>query len=176
MKRYHFVLVILHWLLAAMIIMGLIMGGNVLSVTPNTAPEKIFFLRMHMSAGMLILGFMLIRLIVRFFTDKPPHADIGNALLNKLGRATHYLLYLVVILLAGSGLATANLAGLPDIVFGGSGAPLPVSFDEYPPRIAHGILSFVLILLIIGHVTAFVYHQFIRKDKLFSRIWFGKRS
>lgn len=176
MKRYHPLLVILHWLLAIMIIIGLVMGGSVLSATPNSDPEKLFFLKMHMSAGIIILALMVIRFIVRFFTTKPPHADIGNSLLNKLGAMTHYLFYGVVILMAGSGLAIANMAGLPDIVFGGSGAALPESFDEFAPRMAHGALSVVLMLLIAGHVLAFLYHQYVRKDGLFSRMWFGKRS
>lgn len=176
MKRYHPLLVTLHWLLAVMVILGLVMGGNVLAETPNSNPEKLFFLKMHMSMGIIILVLMVIRLIVRFMTKKPPHADIGNPFINKLGSMTHYFFYLVVILMAGSGLAIANMAGLPDIVFGGSGIALPTNFDAYPPRIAHGILSVVLTLLIVGHVLAFLYHQFVRKDGLFSRMWFGKRS
>lgn len=176
MKRYHPFLVILHWLLALMIIMGLIMGGTILSETPNSDPEKLGFLKVHMSMGIAILVLMVIRFIVRLFSAKPPHADIGNALLNKLAILAHYALYLLVILMAGSGLATANLAGLPDIVFGSSGTPLPESFDQIPPRAAHGILSVLLSLLILGHVLAFLYHQFIRKGGLFSRMWFGDRE
>jgi len=128
--------------------------------------------------GTVILVLMTVRLGVRFFTEKPPAADIGNNLLNKLGVATHYLFYLVVILMAASGLATAITAGVPEIVFGGSGAPLPATFDEIPPRRAHGALGFVLLLLllVIGHVLAFLYHQYVRKDGLFSRMWFGRRN
>lgn len=176
MNRYHPVLVALHWLLAIMIIMGLIMGGNILSETANSDPQKIEYLKIHMSMGMLILILMVVRLVVRFSTSKPPHADIGNGLLNKLGSATHYLFYVVVLLMCGSGLAIAVMAGLPDIIFGGSGAALPATFDEFPPRRAHGALSLVLTLLIVGHVLAFLYHQFVRKDHLFSRMWFGNRG
>lgn len=176
MRRYHPILVVFHWLLAIMIIIGLVMGGSVLSETPNSDPEKLFFLKMHMSAGLIILTLMVVRLIIRFSTKKPPHADIGNTLLNKLGVATHYLFYLIVILMGVSGIAIANLAGLPDIVFGGSGTALPTSFDEFPPRMAHGALSIILKLLIAGHIAAFIYHQFVRRDSLFSRMWFGKRS
>lgn len=175
MKRYHPFLVVLHWLLAVMVILGLVMGGTTLSETPNSDPQKLFYLKAHMSMGILILVLMLVRLLTRFMTAKPPHADIGNSLLNKLGTATHYALYLIVILMAGSGFAIANMAGLPDILFGGSGAALPADFSEYPPRLAHGVLSTVLALLIAGHVGAFLYHQFIRKDSLFSRMWFGQR-
>ena len=176
MKRYHGFLIVLHWLLAIMIIGGLVMGGKVLSATPNSDPEKLFYLKMHMSMGILIMALMVIRLIVRFFTAKPPHADIGNAVFYKLGVATHYVFYLLVFLVAGSGLAIANMAGLPDIVFGQSGAALPADFSEFPPRAAHGILTKLLFVVILGHFVAFLYHQYVRKDGLFSRMWFGKRD
>lgn len=173
MERYNKGLIILHWLLAIMIIMGLVMGGKVLSETPNSAPEKLFYLKMHMSMGGIILILMVVRLFVRFFTQKPPHTDMGNAIINKLGVVTHYLFYLLVFLIAASGIAIANMAGLPDIVFGQSGQPLPVDFSEYPPRGAHGILTKVLGAFILLHVLAFLYHQFVRRDGLFSRMWFG---
>ncbi|MEW8459711.1 MAG: cytochrome b/b6 domain-containing protein [Candidatus Thiodiazotropha endolucinida] len=176
MRRYHPALVLLHWLLAIMIVAGLVMGTNVLNATPNDAPEKLFYLKMHMSMGIIIFILMTVRLGIRFFTAKPPAADIGNRLFNKLGIATHYLFYLVVILMGASGFATANMAGLPEIVFGNSGAPLVSTFDDFPPRIAHGVLSQLLLILIIGHVLAFLYHQYVRKDSLFSRMWFGRRT
>lgn len=176
MKRYHPALITLHWLLALMIIMGLIMGSNVLSATPNDVPKKILYLRIHMSMGIIILVLMLVRLVIRFVTKKPPTADIGNGLFNKLGKVTHYLLYLIVILMAATGLATANMAGLPEIVFADSGEALPATFDQFPPRIAHGVLGLLLTLLLIGHVGAFLYHQFVQKDGLFSRMWFGGRA
>ena len=175
MNKYHPFLVTLHWLLAIMIMMGLFMGSNVLSETPNSDPEKLFALRMHMSMGIIILVLMLVRLVVRFKTAKPAHADIGNTLLNKLGVMAHYLLYALVILMAASGIGISLLTGLPDIVFGGSGAPLPASFDEFPPRAVHGIIAKLLMLTIVAHVLAALYHQFVRKDGLFGRMWFGKR-
>ncbi len=176
MSRYHSALVILHWLLALLIIGGLIMGSQVLAATPNSDPQKLFFLKMHMTMGIIILVLMIIRLVVRLLTAKPPTADIGNRMLNRLGHLTHYAFYLVVIAIASSGLTMASMASLPGIVFGGSGVPLPASFDELPPRAAHGALAFVLMLLVAGHVLAFLYHQYVRKDALFSRMWFGSRS
>ncbi|MEW8285724.1 MAG: cytochrome b/b6 domain-containing protein [Candidatus Thiodiazotropha endolucinida] len=176
MRRYHPALVLLHWLLAIMIVAGLIMGTNVLNATPNNAPEKLFYLKMHMSMGIFIFILMTLRLGIRFFTAKPPAADIGNSLFNKLGTATHYLFYLVVVLMGASGLAIASMAGLPEIVFGNTGASLVSTFDDFPPRIAHGVLSQLLLILIIGHVLAFLYHQYVRKDSLFSRMWFGRRT
>lgn len=154
---------------------SLFMGGNVLSEIPNSDPEKLFALRMHMSMGIIILVLTLIRLAVRFKTAKPVEADIGNALLNKLGVMAHYVLYVLVILMAISGIGISMLTGLADIVFNGSDAALPASFDDLLPRAAHGVLGIILLLTIVAHVLAALYHQFVRKDGLLGRMWFGKR-
>ena len=47
------------------------------------------------------------------------------------------MIVLLVVLMAGTGFATALAAGLPEIVFAGSGAPLPKSFAAYPTFQAH---------------------------------------
>ncbi len=176
MNKYHPVLVILHWILVPLLLVSLIMGGNVLSEIPNDSAEKVGALKGHMIIGLGILGLMVLRFITRLVTTKPPHADIGNNLLNKLGTLAHYVLYLLVFIMAGSGIATSMQAGLPDIVFGGSGAALPETFSIYAPRIAHGIIAKVLFITIILHALAALYHQFIVKDNLLGRMWFGQRK
>ncbi|HBQ37025.1 MAG TPA: cytochrome B [Rhodobacteraceae bacterium] len=174
MKRYHPILVALHWGLAGLIIGALVMGGQVLAKMPNSDPAKMLSLKMHMTVGLVILVLMLVRLLVRIKTQKPARADIGNAVMNKAAIGAHHLLYLVVIVMSISGIGISIAAGLPDIVFGGSGAPLPTDFDDLAPRTVHSWLALVLKLLIVSHVFAAFYHQFVRKDSLFSRMWFGK--
>ena len=176
MKRYHPFLVVLHWLLALMIIGGLVAGTFILAPTPNSDPFKMISLMMHMTMGISILILMAIRLIVRFATKKPPHADIGNTLLNKGAIAAHWAFYVVVFGMCFSGLAMANMAGLPAIVFGQSGDPLPATFDDLGTRAAHGMLASLLMALILAHVVAGLYHQFVRRDGLFGRMWFGDRG
>ena len=175
MKKYHPLLVALHWILVPMLMLALVMGGNVLVEIPNDSAEKIGALKGHMIMGLIIGSLMVLRLITRLFTKKPPHADIGNAFVNKIGVLAHYVLYLLVLIMAASGMATSLQAGLPDIIFGGSGAALPETFAIYAPRIAHGIIAKALFAMIILHVLGALYHQFITKDGLFSRMWFGKR-
>ena len=176
MTRYHPVLVVLHWLLAAMIIGGLVVGGQILAEMPNADTGKIFALRIHMGAGVAILVLMLVRLVTRFVSRKPPHATTGNATLDRVGVWTHWALYGLVFLVIASGVSISLLAGLPDIVFFGSGAPLPETFDDLAPRVAHGILTKLLAVLIVLHIAAALYHQFGKRDGLFGRMWFGDRG
>jgi cytochrome b561 len=53
---------------------------------------------------------------------------------------------------------------------------LPESFVAYPTFIAHGYIALLLAGFIVLHVLAALYHQFIRKDRLFRRMWFGRRA
>lgn len=81
--------------------------------------------------------------------------------------------YALVFLIAGSGIAMSVLAGLPGIVFDGVGS-LPANFDALPPHFVHGIVAKLLMLAIGLRIAAVVYHQFVRRDGLLSRMGFGK--
>jgi cytochrome b561 len=174
MTRYHPALVALHWVLAILILIGLFGGTFVLDPLPEDHPFKIEGLQGHMTVGIAILVLMLVRLFVRVRTTHPPEADIGNPLMNRLARYAHWAMYALIFAMLGSGIAMSVLGGLPPIVFGGSGEHLP-NLDDLPPRAAHGFFATVLMLLIVGHIAAALYHQFVRKDGLLRRMWFGAR-
>ena len=172
--RYHPALVALHWIVALLIFFMLAAGKLVLLMMPNTA-EKILPLTGHVVTGILILVLLVIRYIVRTVTPKPAPADAGHPLLNRIGVVTHYLLYLAAFGMVLSGLGMAQASNLSQVLFGNAGLPLPEDFWVYPPRIGHGITATVLILLILLHIGAAFYHQFIRRDNLLARMWFGRR-
>ncbi len=175
MKQYHPLLVTLHWLLAILILFSLLAGSNILAEMGNDDPEKIAALKVHMAVGIAIFFLMLIRLVVRVKTDKPEEIHTGISLINKVGKYTHYVFYVLVFLIVASGVGVSILTGLPDIVFFGSGASLPDNFDDLLPRKAHGLLTKAIFFLIVLHLVAVIYHQFVRKDGLLSRMWLGKR-
>jgi cytochrome b561 len=174
--RHHPALVVLHWLLAALLLLALAMGTFVLKEIPNTLPDKIGALRGHMVVGIAIGVLMFVRLLVRWRSRSPAAALTGNKVLDRLGKVAHLGLYLLVFAMAASGMATALQAGLPEIVFGGSGAPLPASFAVYPARLVHGAVATLLLIQIGVHVAGAVYHQFVLKDRLLSRMALGKRQ
>jgi cytochrome b561 len=84
--------------------------------------------------------------------------------------------FAAIILMAVSGIVTAAAADLPAVVFGGSGAALPESFSNLPPRIAHGLLASAIVALVLLHILGTLYHHVFRKDQLLQGIWFGQRS
>jgi cytochrome b561 len=175
-NRYHPVLVTLHWVLAVLIIAALLVGFFALAAMPNSDPQKIAILRLHMAGGMLILALMVIRFIVRMLTSRPADATTGYELLDRIAPISHYGFYVLVLLMVATGFTTGILAGLPAIVFGGSGAPLPPSFAVYPTFVAHGYLAALLVGFITLHVLAAFFHHIVRKDGLLRRMWFGRRA
>jgi len=173
--RHHPLLVALHWFLAFGITVSLVRSFFGLAHMSNADPAKLVALRLHMTAGMVISAVMLVRLIVRLKTSKPAAITTGFAALDPLAAITHYSFYGLVFAMAVTGLATAFLAGLFPIVYGHSGAALPRSFLVYPTRVAHGIVGWTLVALIGLHIIAVLFHQFIKKDGLLRRMWFGRR-
>jgi cytochrome b561 len=175
-SRYHPLLVLLHWLLAFLIIATLVGGFLVIGPMSNTDPEKKRVLMFHMSFGMAIAAMMLLRLLLRFLTAKPAEATTGYAALDRVVPWAHYAFYLLVVLMAGSGLATSILAGLNRSVFQGTGEPLPADFSAYPTFTLHFVVATLLAALVVVHVLATLYHQIIKRDQLMRRMWFGRRS
>ena len=174
-SRYHPALVALHWFLAAFIVLALVLGMFVLKTIPNSSPDKIEALRAHMIGGAAILALMSARFVIRLLSARPEPATIGSPILDRIARISHIAFYGLVAGMVATGLATAVLAGLPDIVFGASGAPLPESFMVFPTRVIHGVLAKLLATLIVVHASAALYHHVIRRDRLLARMWFGRR-
>ena len=172
-SRYQPVLVALHWLLALMIIGLLCLGFFVLANMPNTDPKKLDILVWHMSGGMFVLVLMILRVIIRLWSARPATATTGSPLLDRLASMAHASLYVIVFLMIATGWTTGWLISG---VFQPNGGPLPDSFAVFPTFQAHAVLATLLAILIAAHIAAALYHQFVLKDGLFRRMWFGERT
>ncbi|SLN37270.1 cytochrome b [Roseisalinus antarcticus] len=175
MTRYHPAIVVLHWIMAVMIIVSLLGGKFSLKPMPLDSPDKVPTIAIHMSIGLAIGALFLLRLGIRLASDRPPHATTGNDVLDWIGTAAHWVLYGLVAAMVLSGIAMAFSTGLFSIAYGGSGEPLPANLSEIAPRLAHGLFSTLLLMLVGLHIAAALYHQFFLRDGLFRRMWFGKR-
>lgn len=154
--RYSPLMVTLHWLTVILIFAAFALG-KYSSFLPNDANE-IPPLRIHLMLGITTLLVIVIRFIVRMRTPHPAYASTGSAFLDGLGKFVHYALYLFAFLIAASGLSLSMQAGLPQIVFFGSGASLPADFFDFTARAMHGFIAPALFLLILLHVGAAFYH------------------
>ena len=60
------------------------------------------------------------------------------------------------------------------IVFGGSGKPLPTTFNGSCMRLVHAVAAKLLMALIVLHVAAALWHHAVRRDGLLRRMGFGR--
>lgn len=175
-NRYHPALVILHWLLALLLLLSLAGGFFVLESMPNSDPAKLDMLQGHMAFGISIGVLMLVRLVIRLTTKSPPSLNPANPVLEKIAALVHWGFYVLVLLMAGSGMATALAAHLNDIVFARNGEKLPEDFGQFPTMELHEGIASLLVLFLALHVAGVIYHHFIRKEGVLGRMGFGKRQ
>ena len=170
--RYHPLQVSFHWLVVILLFAAFVLG-KYMSRLPNDA-AKIVPIGIHMILGIVTLVVIIARFIARLRLPRPAHATTGNVFLDWVGKVVHYALYALVLLMAVSGMSLSLQSGLIPIIFGGSGVSLPADFYAFNARMLHGFIAPALLLLVVLHVGAALYHQFMLKDHLLARMWYGK--
>lgn len=166
--RYGSVAIAIHWV-SAVAIIALLISGTVMAGAVGEAKRSI--LPIHATIGSLVLLLTLVRIGWWVWGDKRPQPVPNQPRMQELAaRIVHGLLYAGIIVLGASGIATLALSGaIPALL---SGAPLP-DFSGLLPRLTHGIVGKAMIALLVLHVGAALYHQFIRRDRLLGRMGIG---
>ncbi len=155
LKGYSFTQIRLHWVVAVLIVFQLIfgedMGGAWDAVEDGIAPVMSVWVWAHIVAGIAVLVFALWRLTLRMTRGAPdaPHSD--SVLMTKAADYGHWLLYVLMVVTPLSGLAAW---------YGGIDTAAEV----------HELMKPAIIVLVVGHVLAALYHQFWLKDGLLLRM------
>lgn len=171
-SRYGRVVVTIHWLTALAIFGMLFSGLSAANMTDDAA--KLPLLRGHAVMGTLIGVLTLFRILWFVAFDRRPSDQPGMSSLQRgAAHAVHYGLYLVILIMVSSGLATIILTGANLQLFGSAPLPLP-DFALAPPFTVHGTMARMLIALLVGHIGAALYHQFIKRDRLLARMGLGR--
>ena len=171
-RRYHPILVGLHWLLAAMIGLQLGFGYFVIGKMSNADPAKLGPLGNHMGIGTAIIVLMVIRLLARYFTSHPQPTASQQQGIGKWRTPVHLLLYAVIFVTALSGWFTGFLIAH---LYETPGNILPADFATYPTRVLHVWMALVLFLFIVLHIAAAIKERMTGEKNIMSRMWFGKR-
>jgi cytochrome b561 len=167
--RYGSVAIAIHWASALAVILTFIAGFVVANVAPPAQQAPI--LVVHIVLGTTVFGLTLLRILWWVAADKHPKPPVAQPRWQRLtAGAVHGGLYVILLLMATSGITTIILSGaLPTILSGGAVPDL----SELIPRIAHGVMSKILLGLFLLHVGAALYHQMIRRDRLLARMGVG---
>ena len=172
--KYGWFAITLHWTVAILIIAQLLSGFRATGLTVDA--DKSVVLLAHMIVGFVILLLMIVRLVWwAFFDKKPVSSPDDPAWQTWSAKAVHYAFYIVVFGMIACGIGLIVLSGAGPIISGEVAGALP-DFQENLPRVPHGLGARLLVLLIVLHAGAALYHQFIKKDGLLWRMWYGSKK
>ena len=168
--RYGNVAILIHWASALAVILTFAAGFVVADVAPPAQQGPILI--SHIVLGSTVLLLTLLRIVWWAVADRQPQAPADQPSWQvRAAQLVHLGLYALLLLMASSGITTLILSGaLPTILAGG-----PVAdFSALIPRIAHGVMSKILLALFVVHVGAALWHQFVRHDHLLARMGVGR--
>lgn len=188
--EYGWLAIVLHWLLFVLIV-GLLASGK-FSASLSSDDKIGFLIGAHKQIGMAALILMLFRLLWRLVNETVWVSE--QVIVRFLTQSAHWLMYLVVLAQAMTGVMMTQLADrsaqflgvftLPS--FTGLGrnilSVLPSDFAQSIGAVGsaasqmnalHGFLGNLLIVLILLHVGYALFHHIFYHDEVLRRIFFG---
>lgn len=169
MDRYNGVARALHWAMALLIILALVLG-----IGHDALPKDWAVIPIHKSIGLTVLALTLVRIVWRLAHPAPrltmpmPRWESGVA------HATHALFYIFMIVLPLSGWIMTSAGTRPLNWFFLFDVPkLPVTKGDMIVDLAgegHEVMGFIWAALILLHIGAALRHHVLLKDNVMRRM------
>ncbi|ATE63754.1 cytochrome b [Rhizorhabdus dicambivorans] len=162
----------LHWTIGTLVIVNILFGilhdplGKLFPVMP-----------IHKSIGLLVLALSLFRLFWRITHPAPPLPASVGRVQAVLAHGLHWIFYALMLILPITGWIFSSAGDRPLSFFWlfdvpkfavEKGSPLAQGTHN-----AHELFGIAWAVLIIGHVGAALYHHYVQKDGVLSRMWRG---
>ena len=161
-----------HWLIV-LLILALAIVGLVMDELPRT-PKYFWVYTAHKSMGITVLALMLARLGWRLYAGAPAPVAGTPGWQAAIAGITHWLLYALALAMPLSGWLYDSASGLrPFRFFGQFAVPKLVAPNEWLAdlaRDAHGLLFWVLVVLVAAHAGAALYHHLFQRDDTLLRM------
>jgi cytochrome b561 len=162
---------LLHWLVAACVLTTAPVAIAMTRVGQGATQDALY--AFHKSIGVLILVLMLLRLVNRLAVGAPI-AEPGIERWQKVASSiVHTLFYVLLIAMPIVGYVATSAYGAPPSFFGLFTMPPIVAKDEALATqlfTLHRWVGYLLIVLVLTHVSAALYHHFVRGDNVLQRM------
>ena len=172
-QRYGCISKALHWGMAILLIWQLAI--MVYKVSLDLTPADSALVRTHTAVGFLLFLLIVLRLIWALINrnSRPAHANSATGMLAKWG---HRLLYLLMLLIPSLGLLRAYGSGRGFAPFGiriMEQTGVKTEWMMAPANAVHGLLGWVLLAVIVGHIVMALVHHFVMRDDTLQRMTKG---
>ena len=166
-QQYGAVARALHWWSAALFFI-LFFLGLYMSDLDDKDPSRITLVQLHISLGILILGFTLVRIYWKIKEIQPTPPATMTPLQIKLAKSMYGMLYLLLLAIPIAGYVIVTADGHTPSFFGLFDLPNLISKNEALEDFAedtHEFLAYTAITLVGGHILMALKHHFIEKDE-----------
>jgi cytochrome b561 len=161
---------ILHWLVFVLVAAQYAVGEFMPHIGRNAQDAGL--IAWHISLGASVMLAVIAALAWRIFHPVPQTPEIARWQ-QRLATFTHWLLYLLILVMTVLGWAATNFRGWPVRLFGQIPMPaLAAKGDSWAHTAGdiHSLLVNVLLALVALHVLAALYHNFIARDRVLKRM------
>lgn len=168
--RYSFGFAWLHWATAFLVVAAYVVT-EARAALIETWPE--FLRSAHVQVGLVFFFFMMVRLAVIPWAGSPGPAS-NPRFLDRFAYGIHGLLYVLMIIVPLSGIASSLLQAQDVSLLGLVTLPAPASEEirwlATPARRLHELSAHALIMVALLHTLAALFHHFVLRDRLISRM------
>ena len=161
---------VIHWVMAVLVLAMLFIGAGMVSTVTEW---HLTLYGWHKPIGILILVLVLVRIAVRLSTGAPELPADLKPPVKLFAKLSHLALYASMLAMPLIGWGMLSAAGTPVSLGAGFVLPpiLPVSAEWFAfLRPLHRLVAYAFFLLILGHLTAGLYHGFVRRDGVLKSI------
>ncbi|CAN7195488.1 cytochrome b [Pseudoxanthomonas sp. LjRoot143] len=176
-ERWGAVSQLFHWTIVVLILvmayLGLTMGD-----LPN-GPRKINIYALHKSIGLTILALVVLRVLWRVYAGAPAPVAGTPSWQQRIASVTHFFLYALLFAIPLSGWVLNSSAGYPLQWFKLFNLPAITGRSDSVHEAAEGaheLLFWVLVVLVLAHAGAALYHHLFQGDATLRRMLPGRRA
>jgi cytochrome b561 len=170
--RYRKVVMWIHWITAILVVMQVYIGFTFHDMVRG--PDRDFVFAWHKTWGALILVLALIRLAVRLMNPPPPFPADYPTWKRAAAVWSHRLFYVLLIALPLTGLAAVSgraEGGWVPLQLGLQLPAIPGIAKDNEFGDIHELLVWTTLALVVVHVAAALYNQFIDRGPVANRMW-----
>jgi cytochrome b561 len=165
---------VLHWLTAALVLTLLPLGVVIANEWGGPLQDPLYDL--HRSIGAVVIPLIILRLGYRLTHPPLPLPADVPPFQQAAAHATHWALYALLAVQPFVGWVATSAYRAPIMVFGLFELP-PIWPQDRPLSerlfVVHALIAAAIAGLVAAHVSAAVYHHFVRRDRVLMRMISG---
>lgn len=165
---------VLHWITAALVLTTIPIGIVMANEGPGPLQNSLYDL--HRSIGTVIIPLIIARLGYRLTHPPLPLPNDIPPIQQLAAHATHWGLYALLIVQPFVGWVATSAYGAPITVFGLFRLP-PIWTQDQPFSdrlfVVHELIGLAIACLAAAHISAALYHHYVRKDRVLMRMITG---